>query len=161
MNTWLSRFVPSLAALTLSIAPIASDTALPPPADTPIEPVAFAHAAELERVLPQACFSRSSCSKNGHEHGNQPLPFGGRWAYHPHPCIQGGGCDFHPECGTGDLAVAATANLIDSLKGSTPSQLASLVERYSHMVQVNEARRALQLVGCDNKPAILPRRSPH
>ena len=151
MNKWLTRFVPTVAALMLTIASSASDTALPSPADMPVEPVAFAHAAELERVLPQACFSCSSCGKRGHEHGEQPLPFGGRWAYHPHPCLQGGGCGFHPECGMGDLAMAAAADLIDSLRDSTPTQLASLVERYSHMVQVNEARRVLQLIGCNKR----------
>lgn len=147
MNKWLTRFVPTLAALALTIAPSASDTALPSPADMPVEPVAVAHAAaELERVLPQACFSCSSCGKNGHKHGDRPLPTGGRQAYHPHPCLEGGGCDFHPEC---TVTMAAAADLIDSLKDSTPTQLASLVERYSHMVQVNRARRALQLIGCN------------
>lgn len=43
------------------------------------------------------------------------------------------------------------AELIDSLKDSSPAQLASLVERYSHMVKVNEARRALQLIGCNER----------
>jgi len=47
--------------------------------------------------------------------------------------------------------MAAAADLIDSLKDSTPTQLASLVERYSHMVQVNRARRALQLIGCNER----------
>jgi len=149
MNKWLTRFVPTLAALTLAIAPSASDTALPSPADMRAEPVAFADAAaELERVLPQACFSCSSCGKNAHKHGNQPLPSGGREAYHPHPCLEGGGCEFHPEC---EVTMAAAADLIDSLKDSTPTELASLVERYSHMVQVNRARRALQLIGCNEQ----------
>lgn len=151
MNKSLMHFVPTLAALMLTITFSASDTALPSIADRPSEPVAFAHAAELERVLPQACFSCSSCGKKGHKHGDQPLPTGGRWAYHPHPCLQGGGCDFHPECGTSELAMAAAADLIDSMKDSTPTQLASLVERYSHMVQVNKARRALQLIACNNR----------
>lgn len=164
MNKWLTRFVPTLAALTLTIAPSASDTALPSRADTRVEPVAFAHAAaehaaaehaaaehaaaELERALPQACFSCSPCGKNGHKHGDRPLPTGGREAYHPHPCLEGGGCDFHPEC---KVTMAAAADLIDSLKDSTPTQLASLVERYSHMVQVNRARRALQLIWCNER----------
>ena len=78
-------FVPTPAALMLTIASSASDTELPSPADMPVEPVAFAHAAELEGVLPQGCFSCSPCGKKGHKHGNQPLPTGGRWAYHPHP----------------------------------------------------------------------------
>lgn len=149
MNKWLTRFVPTLAALTLTIASSAIDTALPSPADMAVEPVAFAHAAELERVLPQACFSCSSCGKNAHKHGNQPLPTGGREAYHPHPCLEGGGCDFHPECK--EKTMAAAADLIDSLKDSTPTQLASLVERYPHIVQVNRARRALQLIGCNER----------
>ena len=151
MNKWLTRFVPTPAALMLTIASSASDTELPSPADMPVELVAFAHAAELEGVLPQGCFSCSPCGKKGHKHGNQPLPTGGRWAYHPHPCLEGGGCDFHPECGTSELAMGAAADLIDSLKDSTPTQLASLVERYPHMVQVNRARRALQLIGCNEK----------
>ncbi len=149
MKKWLTRFVPTLAALALTIAPSASDTALPSHADMPVEPVAVAHAAaELERVLPQACFSCSSCGKNGHKHGDRPLPTGGRQAFHPHPCLEGGGCDFHPEC---TVTMAAAADLIDSLRDSTPTQLASLVERYSHMVQVNRARRALQLIGCNER----------
>jgi len=151
MNKWLTRFVPTPAALMLTIASSASDTGLPSPADMPVEPVAFAHAAELERVLPQGCFSCSPCGKNAHKHGDRPLPTGGREAYHPHPCLKGGGCDVHPECGTSELAMAAAAELIDSLKDSTPTQLASLVERYSHMVQVNRARRALQLIGCNER----------
>lgn len=152
MNKWLTRFVPTLAALTLTIAPSASDTALPSPADMRAEPVAFVDAAaELERVLPQACFSCSSCGKNAHKHGDRPLPTGGREAYHPHPCLKGGGCDVRPECGTSELAMAAAVELIDSMRDSTPTQLASLVERYSHMVQVNRARRALQLIGCNER----------
>ncbi len=152
MNRWLTRFVPTLAALTLTIAPSASDTALPSPTDLRVEPVAVADAAAaLERVLPQACFSCSPCGKKGHEHGDQPLPTGGRWAYHPHPCLQGGGCEFHPECGMGELAMAAAADLIDSLKDATPTQLGLLVERYAHMVQVNGARRAVQLIGCNER----------
>ncbi len=151
MNKSLIRSIPTLAALMLTIASIASDTALPSWADMPLEPVASMDAAELERVLAQACFSCSSCGRRGHVHGEQPLPFGGRWAYHPHPCLQGGGCGVHPQCGTGDLAMGTAADLIDSLRDSTPTQLASLVESYSHMVQVNEKRRALQLVGCDNR----------
>lgn len=151
MNKWLTRFAPTLAALMLTIAPSAIDTVLPSPADMPLEPVAFADAAELESVLPQACFGCSSCGKRGHRHPDQPLPFGGRWAYHPHPCLQGGGCEVHPQCGMGDQAMGAVADLIDSLRDSTPTQLALVLERYSHLVQVNEARRALQLIGCDNR----------
>ena len=151
MNKWLPRLVPTLAALTLTIASGDSDTVLSSPAHMPLEPVAFAHAAELERVLPQACFSCRSCGKNSHEHGNNPLPSGGRLAFHPHECLAGGSCDLHPECGIGEQAMASAADLIDSLKESTPSQLASLVERYPHMVQVNEARRALQLIGCNKR----------
>ena len=64
MNRWLTRFVPTLTALTPTIAPSASDTASPLRADTRMEPVAFADAAaELGRVLPQACFSCSPCEK--------------------------------------------------------------------------------------------------
>lgn len=47
--------------------------------------------------------------------------------------------------------MAAAADLIDSLKDSTPTQLASPVERYPHIVQVNRARRALQLIGCNER----------
>ena len=56
INKWLTRFVPMLAALTLTIAPSASDTALPSPADLAVEPVAFAYAAKLER-----CSRRCAC----------------------------------------------------------------------------------------------------
>ncbi|WP_419934305.1 hypothetical protein [Candidatus Palauibacter sp.] len=151
MNKWLTRFVPMLAALTLTIAPSASDTALPSPADLAVEPVAFAYAAKLEKVLPQMCVSCSPCGKKGHEHTEEAPPAGGVLAYHPHDCLQGGGCDWHPSCGLGDQAMLAAADLIDSLRGSTPAQLASLVERYSHLVQINEARRVLQLIGCNNR----------
>ena len=47
--------------------------------------------------------------------------------------------------------MAEAADLIDALKDSTPPQLASLVERYSHMVKVNETRRVLQLIGCNKR----------
>lgn len=151
MNKWLTRFVPTPAALILTIASSASDTPLPSPAGTSAEPVAFVHAEELERVLPQTCLSCSSCGKRGHMHPQQPPPFGGYLAFHPHPCLDGIGCGAHPSCGMGDLAMGAAADLIDALRDSTPTQLALLVERYSHMVRVNEARRALQLIGCDNR----------
>ena len=150
MNKWLLRFVLTLAALILTIASSASDTVSPSPADIPVEPTAFAHAAELERVLPQMCLSCTRCGQNGHRHGERPLPVGGRLAFHPHPCLIGGGCDVHPDCGVGVQAVAA-ADLINSLMESTPAQLASLVESYPHMVEVNETRRALQLIGCNNR----------
>ena len=146
----LTRFVPTLAALVLTIASSASDPASPPPADTPVEPVAFAYAAELDRVLPQMCLSCSPCGRRGHLHGDRPPPTGGRVAFHPHPCLNGIGCGAHPSCGMGEV-MSAAGDLIESLKTSTPTQLASLVERYSHMLQFNEARRALQLIGCDDR----------
>lgn len=151
MNKWSTRFFPTLAALMFTTASSSSDTALPPPADAPVEPGGFARAAELERLLPQMCLSCSPCGRRGHLHGAQPPPTGGRLAFHPHPCLNGIGCGAHPSCGLGDLAMGPAADLIDSLKESTPTQLASLVERYSHMIQVNEARRALQLIGCGNR----------
>ncbi len=149
MNKFLTRFVPTLAVLMLTIGSSVSDTALSSPADTPVEPAAFA--AELERVLPQACLSCSPCGKNAHRHGEQPPPTGGRLAYHPHPCLDGGGCEWHPSCGLGDQAMAAAADLINSLRESTQAQLSSLVERYPQMIQINEDRRALQLIGCNNR----------
>jgi len=43
MSKWVTRFVPTPAALMPTIASGAADTSLPPPADMPVEPVTFAH----------------------------------------------------------------------------------------------------------------------
>ena len=152
MNKWLTRFVPMLAALTLTIAPSASDTALPSPADLAVEPVAFAYAAKLEKVLRRcACPARRAARKATSTQRRPHLPVAS-WRTIRMIASKAAGCDWHPSCGlVGDQAMLAAADLIDSLRGSTPAQLASLVERYSHLVQINEARRVLQLIGCNNR----------
>jgi len=153
MNKLLTHFVPAIVVLALAV--VSSSAVLPPRAETsaeaePAEAGPLALAVELEAMIPQWCLPCFSCADdNGHPHGYEPSPLGGRVAFHPHGYVEGSNCGSHPSCG--GEAMSAAADLIDSLMGSTPSQLALLAVRYPNMVRVNESRRALQLVGCNNR----------
>lgn len=111
----------------------------------------------LDEVLAQRCLQCYPCGRHGHrvEERSPARGRGGHMAFHGKPCLEnGGGCDTHTKCrggaGQGDVRTAAT-DLINSLKSSTPLQLAALLERNSHRLRINESRKALQLIGCQNQ----------
>jgi len=131
MNKLLTHFVPAIVVLALAV--VSSSAVMPTGAGTPAEaepadvgPLALA--AELEAMIPQWCLPCTECRHEGHRHGYQPTPVGGYLAYHPHECVDNIGCDSHQSCG--GQAMAAPAELIESLKSSTPGQLALLAEHY-------------------------------
>jgi len=128
MNKLLTHFVPAIVVLALAVA--SSTAVLPSHADTPAEAGPLALAAELEAMIPQWCLPCFSCADdNGHAHGYEPSPLGGRVAFHPHGCVEGSNCGSHPSCGPDGGAMAVAADLVDSLKGSTPDQLVLLSEQ--------------------------------
>ena len=151
MNKWLNRSVLAFAALILATGSGAIGVASPAVAVVPVDHVALANGMDLDDMLPQMCLSCSPCGKRGHEHGARIPPTGGRAAFHPHPCLEGIGCGSHPKCGMGSEVMSRAADLIESLKTSTPAQLAATVERYPHRMHVNAARGALQLIGCNDQ----------
>ncbi len=151
MNKWLTHNVLAFVALILATGSGAIDVASPAGPVVPVDPIALANGKDLDDMLPQMCLSCSPCGKRGHKHGKRIPTTGGRAAFHPHPCLEGIGCGSHPKCGLGGEIRSAAADLIESLKTSTPAQLAATVERYPHRMHLNAARGSLQLIGCNDQ----------
>lgn len=107
----------------------------------------------LDELLAQVCLTCYPCEKRGHRiEERKPPPNRGYLAFHGYPCLENSGdCGSHPKCtGMGEDATAA-ADLISSLKASTPLELAALLERSPHRVRINKSRKSLQLIGCQNQ----------
>lgn len=156
----LASIIPTALAALLVVAAVSGST--PDGAirdDARAAPTASSVAMALEDVLAQTCYMCVGCEDDGHEILHRaPPPDGGRLAFHPHPCqARSGPCDHdpnrggHPPCGGTDILVAGSSDVIQTLKGSTPDQLAALLESTPHRLQINRSRNALQLIGCSNQ----------
>lgn len=104
---------------------------------------------DLDRLLVGYCFGCFSCRKGGHALGGDPPPQGGRVGYHPENCSPGS-CSDHPSCGLGDTAqnTASLVTATQAMSRATPAELMAFMARNPRRVRINEARRALQLIGC-------------
>ncbi len=112
-------------------------------------------AMALEELLAQLCYQCIDCGSHGHRIMNRS---GGSLAFHPHPCQdRAGACDFdpdrggHPRCGATEALFADAGDVIQTLKESTPDELAALVASIPDRLLVNRSRNALQLIGCSNQ----------
>ncbi len=157
----LASIIPTAMAALLVVAAVsasAPDGTVRNHAGTTAPPASSIEKA-LEDLLAHTCYMCVGCGDDGHEILNRrPPPDGGNLAFHPHPCQERAGpCDLdpkrggHPPYGGVGILVAGSSDVIQTLKRSTPAQLAALLESAPHRLRINRSRNALQLIGCWNE----------
>lgn len=110
---------------------------------------------DFDELLSSDCYRCKRCGFLWlrHQLVGTPLLEGGRRG-HPEGC-EPGSCTLHDRCRRGAYSSSADPDRLvtafDAIRTASPGELRDLLNRYPRRVRVNQSRRSLQFLGCDDQ----------